>query len=114
MRLLMSPMSAGVTSSLGSTLIAAVGGAAVCGPLAPLCALAAGGVTWIVLDNVFIKIDELLFREEMRAELLESLHTQKADLARELRSLHEAAIDRAVLGVQKSLQLAFVPVRDGL
>ncbi len=102
-----------VTKRAGTTLIAAAGGAAVCGPLAPLCALAAGAVTWITLDKAFIRIDELRFREEMRKELLESLHTQQADLARELRGLHEAAIDQAVAGVQQSVQRAFVPVRDG-
>ena len=102
------------TKRAGSTLVAAAGGAAVCGPLAPLCALVAGGVTWITLDKAFIKIDELRFREEMRKELLESLRAQKAELASELRGLHETAIDQAVSGVQQSVQRAFVPAREGL
>lgn len=103
-----------VTKRAGSTLVAAAGGAAVCGPMAPLCALAAGAVAWITLDKAFIEIDELRFRGEMRAELLESLHTQKAELASELRGLHEAAIDQAVSAVHQSVQRAFVPVREGL
>lgn len=103
-----------VTKRPGPVLVAAAGGAAVCGPMAPLCALAAGAVTWITLDKAFIKIDELRFRDEMRAELLESLRTQKAEVASELRGLQEAAIDQAVSGVQQSVQRAFVPVREGL
>lgn len=103
-----------VTKRAGSTLVAAVGGAALCGPLAPLCALAAGAVAWITLDKAFIEIDELRFRDEMRAEILESLRTQKVELASQLRALHGAAIDQAVSGVQQSVQRAFVPVREGL
>jgi hypothetical protein len=103
-----------VTKRAGSTLLAAAGGAAVCGALAPLCALAAGTVAWITLDKALIEIDELRFRDEMRAQLLESLRLQKAELAGELRTLHNAAIDQAVSDIQQSVQRAFVPVREGL
>ena len=103
-----------VTKRTGSMLIAAAGGSVVCGPLAPLCAIAAGTVAWITLDKAFIEIDELRFRDEMRKELLETLHTQKAELASELRGLHQAEIDQALSGVQQSVQRAFVPIRDGL
>lgn len=103
-----------VAKRAGSTLVAAAGGAAVCGPLAPLCALIAGGVTWITLDKAFIEIDELRFREEMKAEILESLRLQRSELAAELRVPHEAAIDQAVAGMQQSVRRAFVPAREGL
>ncbi len=102
------------TKRAGSILIAAAGGAAVCGPMAPLCALAAGAAAWITLDKAFIEIDERRFRKEMRAELLESLLTQKAGLASELVGLHETAINQAVSRVQQSVQRAFVPFREGL
>lgn len=103
-----------VAKRTGATLVAAAGGGAFCGPLAPLCALAAGAVAWITLDKAFITIDELRFRDEMRKELLETLHAQKAALASELRGLHEAMIDQAVSGVQQSVNRAFVPARDGV
>ena len=103
-----------VTKRAGSTLVAAAGGAAVCGPLAPLCALAAGAVSWITLDKAFIEIDEMRFRDDMRKELLESLRSQKSELASNLNELHDAAIDRAVAGAQRAVQHVFVPAREGL
>lgn len=102
------------TRRTGSTLVASAGGAAVCGPLAPLCALAAGAAAWIALDKALIEIDELRFREELRAEILESLNEQKAAMASELRRLHEAAIDQAVSALHQSVKRVFVPARDGL
>lgn len=103
-----------VTKRTGTMLIAAVSGAAVCGPFAPLCAFLAAGATWIGLDKAFIEIDELRFRNEMRKELLETIQSQKAVLASEMHSLHRNAINKAVSGVEQSLKHAFVPVREGL
>jgi len=39
---------------------------------------------------------------------------QKAVLADELRSMHYAAIDDMALGIRKSVDGAFIPIRDGL
>lgn len=101
-----------VTKRSGTTLLAAAGGAAVCGPLAPLCALAGGAVAWITFDQAFIRIDELRFRDEMRAELIESLQAQKVELTSQFRAQHEAALDQALVGLQQSVQRVFVPARD--
>lgn len=101
-----------VTKRSGTTLLAAAGGAAVCGPLAPLCALAGGAVAWITFDQAFIRIDELRFRDEMRAELIESLQVQKVELASQFRARHEAALDQALVGLQQSVQRVFVPARE--
>jgi hypothetical protein len=98
----------------GTTLVAAAGGAALCGPLAPLCALAAGAVTWITLDKAFITIDELRFRDEMRAEILASVAEQKAGLAEALALQHHAEIDRAVSAIGSSVERLFVPAREGM
>jgi len=35
-----------------------------------LCGVAAGAVTWLAIDKALVEIDESLFRDEMRAELL--------------------------------------------
>jgi hypothetical protein len=98
----------------GSTLIAAAGGAAVCGPFAVLCALAAGAATWITLDKAFIEIDELRFRDEMRAEIMVSIAEQKAALAEALSLQHHAEIDRTVSAIGSSVERVFVPARDGI
>jgi hypothetical protein len=98
----------------GTTLVAAAGGAALCGPLAPLCALAAGAVTWITLDKAFITIDELRFRDEMRAEILASAAEQKAALAVALALQHHAEIDRTVSAIGGSVERLFVPAREGM
>jgi hypothetical protein len=97
----------------GSTLVAAAGGAAVCGPFAALCALVAAGVTWIALDKAFITIDEMAFRDEMRAEILASVAEQKAALAEALALQHHAEIDRTVSSIAASMDKVFVPARDG-
>lgn len=101
-----------VTKRSGTTLLAAASGAAVCGPLAPLCALAGGAVAWITFDQALIRIDELRFRDEMRAELIASLQAQKVELASQFRAQHEAALDQALVGLQQSVQRAFVPARE--
>jgi hypothetical protein len=98
----------------GTTLVAAAGGAALCGPLAPLCALAAGAVTWITLDKAFITIDELRFRDEMRAEILASVAEQKASLSEALALQHHAEIDRTVSAIGSSVERLFVPAREGM
>jgi hypothetical protein len=97
----------------GSALVAAIGGAAACGPFAPLCALAAAGVTWIALDKAFIEIDELAFRDEMRAEILAAVAGQKAALSEALALQHHADIDHAVSAIAVSVDRVFIPARDG-
>jgi hypothetical protein len=97
----------------GTTLIAAAGGAAVCGPFAPLCALAAGAITWITIDTASITIEEMRFREEMRAEILASVAEQKAAIAAALALQHHEEIDRTVAAIGTSMDRVFIPARDG-
>jgi hypothetical protein len=100
----------------GSFAVAAAGGAAACapgGPLAALCALAAGAAGWITFDKAFIEVDQLRFRGAMREELLQTLREQKAELSRDLRALHGAAIDRNADAIGASMDGAFIPARDG-
>jgi hypothetical protein len=98
----------------GTAVVAAVGLGATCGPLAPLCALAVGAVTWITVDKAFIEIDELRFRDEMRREILEAVAEQKAALEQALTLQHQAAIDQGIDGIDRSVQRMFVPARQGL
>lgn len=101
----------------GSILLSAAGGTAVCGPLGPfaaLCGVGAGVITWLTFDKAFLKIDEIRFRAAMRDEILESARGQKAELAKELQVMHDAAIDQMVSGIRESVDSTFIPVRDGL
>lgn len=101
----------------GSILLSATAATAVCapgGPLAVLCGIAAGAVTWLAIDKALVEIDESLFRDEMRAELLAALGEQRKALADALKAQHAASIDAAARGIQNRVEGLFVPARDGL
>jgi hypothetical protein len=83
------------------------------GPLALICGLVAGVVTWVTVDKALVVIDEFRFRDEMRAEILDSLREQKAELASEMHAAHEALIDRMAAQVHASVDRVFIPARDG-
>jgi hypothetical protein len=100
----------------GSLLVAGGTATAACapgGPLAVLCGLVAGAVTWVTVDKALVMIDELRFRDEMRAEVLEGLREQKEELKRELRASHGALIDAMATQVHTSVDRVFIPARDG-
>ncbi len=115
------PSAAGVASRLagrraGSLLVAAGAGAAACAPggvLAPLCGIVAGVIAWVTVDQALIKIDELRYREEMRAEILDVVRAQKEELSREMRAVQSAAIDGMAAQVHSATNRVFVPARDG-
>ena len=101
----------------GSILLSATAATAVCapgGPLAVLCGIAAGAVTWLAIDKALVEIDEALFREEMRADLLAVLAEQRKVLAEALKAQHAGGIDAMALGIQARIDALFVPARDGL
>jgi hypothetical protein len=99
-----------------SVLLSAGAAGAVCapgGPLALACAAVAGVVTWLGVDMALMAIDEALFRQSLRADLLEDLQAQRQQLRDELRSkLEQAAADiRAQAG--QRIDRVFVPATDG-
>ncbi len=101
----------------GSILISAAGAAALCspgGPLAVLCGVGAGVVTWLFFDKVFLEIDEALFRDQMRADMLAVLTDQKQEIAASLRIQHFAIIDQMSMEIQSATKRVFLPARDGL
>ncbi len=100
----------------GSILISAAGAAALCspgGPMAVLCGVGAGAVTWLLFDKVFLEIDEALFREEMRADMLAVLTDQKQEIAALLRIQHFGIIDQMSSELQGATKRVFLPARDG-
>jgi len=101
----------------GSTLASALGGAAFCAPTGPwavLCGIGAGAAAWLAVDKVMIEIDEVRFRDEMRADLLEAVDEQRALLGGTLKARQEAAVDARLSALAERLGRRFVPVRDGL
>lgn len=101
----------------GSITLSAAGAAAACapgGPLAALCALGAGVVAWLAVDQAMVRIDEALFRDEMRAELLAALNAEQLEVAAAIKARHRAAIDAAAGQLQAGMERMFVPARHGL
>jgi hypothetical protein len=100
----------------GSILLSAAGGAAMCapgGPLAAVCGIVAGIVVWFTFDKVLIEIDEALFRDEMRSDILAVLEGEQVELANTLKDQHNASIDAMALDIQRNTERLFVPARDG-
>ncbi len=100
-----------------STLLSAGVGTAVCaptGPLAILCGVTAGLITWFTVDKALVELDEVLNREEMRADILAVLEEQKALLGEQLTEKHYARIDLMAGHVNAALQKTFVPASEGM
>lgn len=101
----------------GSMLLTAGAAAAVCapgGPLAVLCGIAAGAATWLAVDKVMVEVDEALFRDEMRTELVTAIAEQRKVLGQALKVQHAASVDATAVGIQERIDALFVPARDGL
>ncbi|HUP30344.1 MAG TPA: hypothetical protein VM122_09245 [Usitatibacter sp.] len=106
-----------VTKRAGTIALSAASAAALCapgGPLALLCGIGAAVVSWLVFDQALIRIDEALFRDSMRAEIVASLQEQQAALVAALKQQHHASIDMMAASADTALQRTFIPARDGL
>jgi hypothetical protein len=91
--------------------------AAACAPgglLALACGAGAAIVTWLALDKAFIAIDEYLFRDAMRAEILASVAEQRQALEAAMQSQQAHAIDDMAGAIGGSLDRVFVPARQGV
>jgi len=100
----------------GSSLLSVLGAAAACspgGPVAALCGIGAGLTTWILVDKAFVEVDEVINRDEMRAEILASLREQRQWLSEQLRARHHGFIDSMAMKTQTAIHRVFVPSRDG-
>jgi hypothetical protein len=100
-----------------SSLLSAGLGTALCapsGPVAILCGVTAGLVTWLTVDKALIELDEALNREDMRVDLLEVLAGQRAELGEQLKQKHYAGVDAMAARVNNAVQSTFVPYNDGM
>jgi hypothetical protein len=100
-----------------STLLSAGAGAAICaptGPVAILCGVTAGLITWFTVDKVLVELDEVLNREEMRNDIITVLNDQKALLGEQLKQKHYARINLMAGHVNAAVQKTFIPAKDGM
>jgi hypothetical protein len=100
-----------------SSLLSAGLGTALCapsGPVAIVCGITAGVVTWLSVDKALIELDETLNREAMRADLLEVLAGEKAALAEQLKQKHHARVDHMAASVNDAVRRTFVPYKEGM
>ena len=100
-----------------SAALSAVVGTTVCaptGPMAILCGVTAGVVTWLTIDKVLIEIDEALNREEMRTDILKVLEEQKSELERQLKQKYHIRIDNMAAQANDAVQRSFIPYKEGM
>ncbi len=99
----------------GSSLASALGATAICAPTGPwavLCGIGAGAATWLAVDKVMIEVDEARFRDEMRADLMETLTEQRERLSTALHQRQAAAVDAGLGALAERLGRRYVPARD--
>jgi hypothetical protein len=100
-----------------SSLLSAGAGAALCaptGPLAIVCGITAGVVTWLTVDKILVEADEAFNREAMRADILQVLADQQAALSDQLTQQHYARIDGMAAQLNEAVQRSFIPSTDGI
>ena len=101
----------------GSTLLSTGVGTAICaptGPVAILCGVTAGLVTWFSVDKALVELDEAMNREEMRADIMAVLDEQRQVLTGQLTDRHVVRIDRMAEHVDKTIDRIFIPASDGM
>ena len=100
--------SSALSAGFGATLCAPAG------PVAILCGVAAGLVTWAAVDKTLIEIDEALSREEMRAEILAVIGEQREALREQLKQKHRLRVDHVAEQVNAGIRKSFLPYEDGM
>ena len=100
-----------------SSLLSAGVGITLCaptGPLAIVCGVTAGAITWLTVDTLLVEADEAFNREAMRADILQVLADQQAVLSGQLIQQHYARIDAMAARLDATVQRSFVPYTDGI
>jgi len=97
---------AGVVTVAGSV------GAFVCKPLGPLCARVLAVLASVGVDTLMVEINEKLFRDEMRHEILDALQLDAVSAALKAEHLQRAALMAEM--VHRAADRTFIPARDGV
>ncbi|MEN8207145.1 MAG: hypothetical protein ABFS24_14210 [Pseudomonadota bacterium] len=100
-----------------STLLSVGAGTVICaptGPVAILCGVTAGLVTWFTVDKVLVELDEVLNREEIRTDIIQVLDEQKVLLGEQLKQKHYVRINLMASHVNAAVKKTFIPAADGM
>jgi len=104
----------------------AAGGAAVgatIGSVVPVVGTAAGGivggiiggvVTWLVVDKIIIETEEIGYRDDMRAEMLDALNEQRPELEKQFKDYYASNIRIIAYQMSRATNKRFIPARDGI
>ena len=84
------------------------------GPFAVACGIGAGLATWIGVDKLFVEVDELLNRDETKAEIISLLRDFEAEVATEMIATQRALIRSQAEMISGEIGKVFVPARDGV
>lgn len=96
--------SAKLATRFAAVTVGAGTGALACaatGPIAVLCAVGAGIVTWISADYVIVSVDEYLNRDDLRAMVFESIDNQKIEIKDNLKNTFNNYIDKSFTQMSK-------------
>lgn len=108
---------AGTAATRRGTSVAMSAGAAalVCAPGGPLalgCSALAAVITWLGVDVAMIAIEEAIFRDRMKQELVAELDAQRIGLRENIRLHLEQTTQLYRLQATRAVNDVFVPARD--
>lgn len=103
-------------SRLGAVATGAGAGASVClwgGPLAFVCGIGAAGVAWFTIDYGVLRLQELVRRDDMEAEIRAALNETRAETLAQVQTAQSLRITAMMSEVDGAGQ-GYVPGRDGI
>jgi hypothetical protein len=93
----------------GSSVMAGLAGASLCGPYAPICGAGAALFAWIAVDAAVVTADEILNRDELRDEIFTELNRQKRQVRDQMVKIQHGAIS----GSYDIIERRFTIPKDG-
>lgn len=94
-----------VAGKYGASLATGLTAATLCGPFAPLCGIGAAAVTWVAVDAAIVSADEMLNREELRRDIVESLDQQRDFIKAQMLALYRDAISADYDIIERSFSI---------
>ncbi len=94
----------------GTSLATGLTAAGFCGPLAPACGVGVAVITWFAVDAAIVTADEILNRDELKAEIMAQLAEQEMETAVDLGGFYTKSIGRAYDQLEKQYRIT----RDGI
>lgn len=93
-------------TAIGSGAAAGVAACSPTGPFAVICGFGGAAALWLGADYLVVTIDELLNRDELKAEILQSFSELKDELKHDLTAAYRAQIDDVFIDTTKNVKEA--------